>query len=707
MRHYLFLLGFLFCLNSFAVNYRTDSLLRVLAMQPDDSNKVKTLNFLCQTFSDQRDYKKTITYAFQAISLARTVNYKRGLGEGYWNLGYGQSYDTYFNDKIVDYSEGLKNYFIAEKIFAELGNKKFLAKICYSIADNYEYESNFNKAIEYFIKSSGYAEESKMDSIFFESKLRVAGIFISINDPEKALPYFKSTLDLAISNRDTLHIVSSLKGMARLQYINKEYDNALQTNYNALKLSRNLKDSLKRGEIHRAIGSIFYERGKYEEALHHFLSAYAIYSKSKDRRIISDALSCIADVYFQKKKYSEALSYYKRSFDMSTAIGLPESIATAEQSMSATYEQTGDYKLALEYYKRAVIINDSILDFKKTKEITRNEMQYQFDKKEAVKKAAQDIRDAVSSENLKHQKFIRNIFIAGFLLMLIFAFFILQGYQQKKKANKIISKQKREVELQKEITEEKNNEIIASITYAKLIQLAILPASSDIESIFPDSFVLFKPKAIVSGDFYWMQEKNDFIYYAVADCTGHGVPGGFMSMLGSSLLNEIVLERNATEPAEILNMLRDKIINALKQKGAIGENQDGMDIVLFRMDKLHQTLTYSAANNPLWIIQEDKLMEYAYDKQPVGISIGERKSFNQKSIALRKGDCIYAFSDGFADQFGGSEGKKFKSKLFRNLLQSIHQLSMKEQKAIINKTFEDWKGIFEQIDDVCIIGIRI
>jgi serine phosphatase RsbU (regulator of sigma subunit) len=695
-------------------NNKIDSLLHAFPGQSDDSNKVNTLNLLCKTISDQcmvssdkGDYRKMIAYASQAVGLAQKIKFKRGLAEGYWLLGYAQSYNTYYNDPVVNYGEGLKSYFMAERLLKELGNKKFLSQLYYWIADDYEYESNFNNAITYFIKSSDNAEESKVNMYRMDSKIRLGSVFVSIGDPEKAMPYFKSAFDLATTNKDTVFIIQSLDGIAGIQRIQKEFELSLKTNLRVLELSKKIKDSIKIAEVHYAIGQLFFDQEKYEDALAQFITAYNQFISTGDRRIIADGLYAIANVYLKERKYPEALSYYKRFFDLSTSIGLPEMVAEAEQGMSNTYEQTGNYKSALELNKKSNAINDSIKDFKKTREVAQNEIQYQFDKKEAIEKAEQDKKDTVAAQELQHQKFIRNASVAGFLLMLALAFFILRSYNEKKKANHIISQQKIEVELQKDITEEKNREIIASINYAKLIQSAVLPASADFHSRFPDSFVLFKPKAIVSGDFYWMQEINNFIYYATADCTGHGVPGGFMSMLGSSFLNEIILERNITEPSEILNMLRDKIIVALKQKGEIGENQDGMDIVICRIDRQFQTLTYAAANNPVWIIHDGQLSEYPCDKQPVGISIGEIKSFTQKSISLNQGDCIYSFSDGFADQFGGSEGKKFKSKPFKNLLISICTLPMSEQKTIINSTFDDWKGELEQIDDVCVIGIRV
>jgi serine phosphatase RsbU (regulator of sigma subunit) len=265
-----------------------------------------------------------------------------------------------------------------------------------------------------------------------------------------------------------------------------------------------------------------------------------------------------------------------------------------------------------------------------------------------------------------------------------------------------------EINLQKKIIEQKNRGMVESIRYAKRIQEAILPEKQELLAYFPESFILYEPKDIVSGDFYWTIERNNFIFYSIADCTGHGVPGGFMSMLAVSLMNEIIIEKGMDEPADILDLLRVKIILALKQTGAVGENKDGMDMILCRFDKTSKSLTYAAANNPLWIVRNNELMVYPADKQPVGVSIVEStSSFTQHTIQLEKGDIIYAITDGYADQFGGPKGKKFSYKRLKELLLSISSKTMAEQHNILASTLHEWKADLEQVDDVTLAGIKI
>ena len=264
-----------------------------------------------------------------------------------------------------------------------------------------------------------------------------------------------------------------------------------------------------------------------------------------------------------------------------------------------------------------------------------------------------------------------------------------------------------EIRTQKEVIEEKNKNILDSINYAKKIQEAILPSEEEWHKLLTDSFVLFKPRDVVSGDFYWCAEKNNFILFSAADCTGHGVPGALMSMVGSSLYNEAVNEKGITQPALVLNEVRKGIINALKQKGENIQQKDGMDAALCCLDIKNLTLHFSGANNPLWLIRGNEFHEFDGDKFPVGFHYGEIRSFSNHTIELKKGDCIYLFTDGYADQFGGPKGKKFKYKQLKEVLISVSAKQMHEQKIILKDTLENWKGSMEQIDDILIIGVRV
>jgi serine phosphatase RsbU (regulator of sigma subunit) len=255
--------------------------------------------------------------------------------------------------------------------------------------------------------------------------------------------------------------------------------------------------------------------------------------------------------------------------------------------------------------------------------------------------------------------------------------------------------------------EEKNKEILDSINYAQRIQHALLASEGMLRKNLPEHFVLFKPKDIVSGDFYWACEAHDKFYFVVADSTGHGVPGAFMSLLNISFLNEAINEKGIKKPNEVLAHVRSRLITSLAIEGSNEGGNDGMDCILMVLDKSKTKLEVSCAHNPLLIIHTNELREIAADKIPVGKSVKNEQAFTTHTIDLKKGDILYAFTDGFADQFGGPNGKKLKYKALCNTLLENKDLPLSSQKENLLKLFSAWKGDLEQVDDVLIAGIRI
>ena len=262
------------------------------------------------------------------------------------------------------------------------------------------------------------------------------------------------------------------------------------------------------------------------------------------------------------------------------------------------------------------------------------------------------------------------------------------------------------VQQQKLKIEEAHVSIRQSIHYASLIQMAVLPTEKQFREILPSHFILLKPKDIVSGDFFWIRKRDQYIFLAAADCTGHGIPGAFMSMLGVSILNEIVVNPEIKQANKVLDELSEKVKTTLHQNSKDNISKDGMDIAFCVINTETQELQYSGAFNPLYLFRNGELIIYKADRQPVGIYF-EESPFTNHRIQLEKDDRFYLFSDGFGDQFGGDEQRKFLSKRFKKLLHSVQDKNMQEQKEIIEKTFSDWKGDNDQVDDVLVMGVRI
>ena len=290
-----------------------------------------------------------------------------------------------------------------------------------------------------------------------------------------------------------------------------------------------------------------------------------------------------------------------------------------------------------------------------------------------------------------------------------------------KERTREVVQQKEEIEAQKEEIEaqldmatlqrdtilSQKDQILDSIRYAERIQSAILPPAHHLSDYLSDHFILFKPRDIVSGDFYWTKQQDDKILIAVADCTGHGVPGAFLSMLGISAMNEIINRNEGLRANEILERLRDFMITSLHQTGSKGESQDGIEIALCIIDPRNKTLEFAGANRPVYLVSEDSVQHIRPDRMPIGIYDHKVLPFTNQKIKIKKNDALYLFSDGFVDQLGGPLRKTFRSKKFRNLLLEVQNKPMEDQKHILNDTLEAWQGDVEQIDDILVIGIRL
>ncbi|MGQ0827022.1 MAG: PP2C family protein-serine/threonine phosphatase [Bacteroidota bacterium] len=294
----------------------------------------------------------------------------------------------------------------------------------------------------------------------------------------------------------------------------------------------------------------------------------------------------------------------------------------------------------------------------------------------------------------------RDIYLLITGLIIVIALIAIKLLLLNKRTNKILQKQNT-------IIEEKNKDITDSINYAKRLQNAILPPKDTVNKILPEHFILYQPKDIVSGDFYWISSHENKILVAAVDCTGHGVPGALLSIVGHNAINQTVNELNIIQPSKVLDTMNGIIKKVLNQDKE-NEIRDGMDMALFTFDKGSYTLEYSGANNPLYIISEEKLMIVKSSRMTVGgVDDLAKDAFTNHLVQLKKGDCIYIFSDGYADQFGGENNKKFKTSRLQELLISICKNSMEEQKKTILQTLKHWQGNNEQVDDILVIGIKI
>jgi len=671
------------------------------------------LNLLSEELKRTSNYDSSLTCAMHANVLAEKLRFKKGnsaslrnIGIIYWSRG--------------NYPAALDFATKALNINTEIDNKTGIAADYSSIGAIYEDEGDYSKSLDYVFKSLTINKKLNNRRNVATNLSNIAVIYSDMENPAKALEYGLQALDIYEEKeiQDTNNIARSLGNIGSIYTDQGNYKKAIECDSTALVLYRKMNDkdgiAINLGNL----GIICEDENNFTQALEYNFSAMALYKEIDDNSGIAYTLTDIGSIYTKKKNYSEAQKYLDSALNVSKKIGSKLYIQFGYGYLSTLDSAMGNYKKSLEDYKNYVAYRDSIVNETNTKKTVQTEMNFQFEQKQAAEKAERDKADAVAEQDRKKQAILLYSFMIGFGLMIALAFFIFRGLREKQKANTIITKQKEEVEEQKTLIEhqkaivdEKNKDITDSIHYASRIQRALLTTDGYISKYLKEYFILFKPRDIVSGDFYWANEVKEkgagrFLICA-GDCTGHGVPGAFMSLLNISMLNETTIEKNIYSPAAVLDDVRTHIIKALNPEGTDGGSKDGMDCVLCSLDLEKYKLDFACANNPLWIIRNKECIEFKPDKMPVGIQSEKHIPFTAQSVSIQRGDVLYLFTDGYADQFGGPKGKKFKYKALQEKLIAISHQPMTDQKKILDETIEGWRGSLEQVDDVLVIGIRV
>jgi serine phosphatase RsbU (regulator of sigma subunit)/Tfp pilus assembly protein PilF len=640
-------------------NRLIDSLEAVVASLPGDTIKTKRLNDLAWQY---RDISKEKAYqrANEALKLATTLQFKKGIAYSHSVLG------ILFTDE-GNYVKGLDHQLKALEISEQMGSKPKIA-------------SSYNN---------------------------VAYVYMAMGNQDLALKYYNKALGVSSAINDSMGLSLIHNNIGAIHYKRKQYDTALYYYERSRLLSELLLDSSSLSISYVNIGNVHLEKKNYEKALECQNKALYISELIDDNILSISPLSNLGEIYSKTGKYETALEYYRKALKYALRSNHVTSLLDIYEGMSLTYESLNDPVNALKYYRMYSAKKDSVITTENSKQMAEMQTRFETEKKE---KEIQVLTEKANVQELesRKQKQLLNFSLLTAVLVAITSVVLFSRYKVKQKANSALKKAYDEIEVKNRVVEEKNKNIMDSLHYARRIQRTIIPNTGFMKQHLPSYFVLYKPRDIVSGDFYWCTKINGKVLLATADCTGHGVPGAFMSVMGASLLNEIIVERGVTRPDVILNHLREGIIKSLNPEGSEEEFKDGMDIVICSYDLENLTLQFAGANNPLWIAKTSgELVEYKGDKFPVGKLYGELKPFTLKEIALEKGDTIYTFTDGYADQFGGPLGKKFKNSQLKELLGRHHRLPMQDQQQELEKALDQWKGEMEQVDDILLIGVRV
>ncbi len=687
------------CVFSQGKKMDTLELARKLKEASNDSVRLSVLNNLARANRNNQDVG--IAYANRMLKLDPLANrdvYSMAylhLATIYKTKGKHKEAEEYCNNGIE---------------FARKHGLKSLEAMAYGTLGNvYTQMGDLKNSSTYLERSVSLFVELKDTDNTMLSSMNLGGFYYNQNMYDKALVYFKRVLNYALDRNDEYMMMQGYNNIGGVCLNTGLLDSAFNCYTRTLALSKNGHGEI--GNI--ALGNMGDTRKKqkrYEEALKYYFEQYDWAKKEEYYQGMANALSGLMEVYQIQGKFDLAIKYMLELRDFASENEGYSDMMDAYGIGSDLYESVGKFKEAFYSRSRYMDLKDSIEGVEVQKQVFELHEQYQSERKdnEILKKTADLEKEQA---NAKQRSTERNVLLIIVAFAVVMIFFVARGYFQKKKYNEEITAQKNMAEKQKELVEEKNKEILDSINYAKRIQEAILPSNEIGTDVIKESFVLYKPKDIVAGDFYWYSVKGSKRIITAADCTGHGVPGALMSMLGITFLNEIVNHAGKTKPSDILSELRDLVKETLKQRGSEGESKDGMDMALICYDTDTLKLEFCGANNPLWIFRTEngktEFIEIDPDKRPVGYFRGLGIPFTNKEFQLKKGDRIYLFTDGFADQFGGPKGKKFKYKQLQELITSGLEKPMSEQHKALSEAFENWRGVLEQVDDVCIIGLRV
>ena len=566
------------------------------------------------------------------------------------------------------YSQSLETYLGCLQMADQLHDKNQKGNIFYDIALLYnELEESF-KAIKY-LQEAEKMKTAVGDSYFLSQIYNEMGeIYLEKKDYSKALMYLKVSIDRAAEINNLESTTSAHYKIAEIYLAQKESNYVLPYLQKALGLAIKTKDAKSEMEIY-SLDGLFYEQSSNNEL---------------------------------------AIFHYKKSYLIATGKGFPESAKKTAEKLSKLLHQSNKLEEAFKYLNIANSLSDSVNGIITHKKIMRLQAVYEFERRARSKQFEKEKKEDELLANFKLEKQQKEYILVAFVFLFAIFLILYRAYREKKKGNKILAERNYEIEVQSEEINSKNRRITDSIYYAKRIQKAALTPTEQLDKFFgPNFFTLFKPKDIVSGDFYLAKQKGDLTFLAVADCTGHGVPGAFMSMMGISLLNEVLNHPDVNDPAVALSMLRDKVIDALHQKTGIGGFKDGMNISMCTINSETHEMLFSGSYHPIYIIRDGELFEFRGDRIPISIYTKTKDAFSYHRFQLQSNDMVYLYTDGFVDQIGGPQNKKFYPKPFKKLLQDISAQPMEQQRDCLDETIEKWRGSEEQIDDILVLGVKI
>jgi serine phosphatase RsbU (regulator of sigma subunit) len=629
---------------------------------------------LADVYKNTGAYKENLDYRLLILEERLKTKDSNLIGRAYIDIG-GAYYALEKNKNALEY------HLKALAIFERLKNNERIAACYVNIGNTYITQNDFVTAIEYYLKAEKICDSLSNNNILSTIYNNLGALYQNLKDYKNSKIYITKSLELRIKSNDKEDIAMGYGNLGAVYSSLQEYKEATALLVKAINIYKELNNIDGIATYHLELIKLYYEIGNYDSAFYYLNQGLPLAEKLKVKNMRSHYYNYLTKLYAQKKNYERA--YF--------------------------------------YSNKLKLLTDSISSEQQGKEINELKNKYESAQKQ---KEIDDLEklQLLQKLELEKQKMYKNIVILGAVFLFIIVLFFYNRYKLNKRSSELFKAHNKEITL-------KNKEITDSIVYAKRIQKAILPPQKLVEQYLTNGFVFYVPKDVVSGDFYWMEtisslegglkagnnhtsnspQGENLLLFAAADCTGHGVPGAMVSVICNSALNRSVREYGLLIPGEILDKTRELVVKEFEKSDE--DVKDGMDISLCKIQPLssgNYKLEWAGANNPLWIINHNsgELIEFKPNKQPIG-KVDNPLPFTTHTLELQKNDTVFIFTDGFQDQFGGENGKKYKPAKMKELLLSIRQKTMPEQKEILEKTFIEWKGKLEQVDDICFIGFRV
>jgi len=701
----------------------TDSLINTKKFDQTSLNETKTKILLRQAYVFSILRKDSL--ALKSIHEAQKVAKKQNL----LNLFSDALFEkALFYEIRENYEKAFEYYYESFKIDTSTNKKQNIARSSMGLGSVYTELGNYNMAQKYYFKAISIYENSDEHKNLSSAYNNLGIIYEYLNQFEKALTYYRKSVHIDKINKNQNGLSIDYTNIGNVYQAQGNFHKAEKSYLKSLNIDKELKDTFGMGVDYINLAYSYFKIGNIAQAIEYNHKALYFLKKLENQKGLSISNHVFSEIFLQQEKFSKALKYGYQSLKHAETINSPEDIKNAYEAIASAYYGLKNYEKTIQFKDLSQALKDSLYNIEKFELIQDLELNYQTKKKEAEIIQAQKELELAESIVLKKKAQVV-ILLISLLLFATFLGVIWRLYYFKQKANKRlkqnkhkilvknnelnhqyheISAQRDEINQQKDLLEVKNNQLTDSIEYAQKIQTALLPLEENINKIFEKNFILFEPKNIVSGDFYWTTSQNHLDYLAVADCTGHGVPGAFMSLLSISYLNDILNNYIITNANECLNRLRGKIVKSLHQSGKMGETKDGLDIGLCIIDQEEKRISYAGAHISLIIIRNNEIIEYKADPRPIGIySEIEEYQFRENVIQYEEGDMLYMFTDGIIDQFGGQSFKKFQKKQLKQLLLKINEEEVEFQHQKIAEIYHKWKGKNDQIDDVLVMGVKL